>query len=65
LRAKADLLAARATAARLENELAAVRSRSWWRWLGRRKRHQTADFVVQQTHTNVQTIFASSAAGSL
>ena len=41
LRAKADLLAARATAARLENELAALRSRlSWWHWLGRRKRRE-------------------------
>ena len=65
LRAKADILAARATAAKLENELAALRSRSsWWHWLGRRKRRQAADFVVQQTDPNIQTIFASSAAGS-
>ena len=65
LRAKADILAARATAARLENELAALRPRPWWRhWLGRRKRRQGGNFDVQQTDTNVQAIFAPSAAGS-
>src|SRR5438876_9083068 len=36
LRAKADILAARATVARLEGELAALRSRPWWRRLARR-----------------------------
>jgi len=35
LRAKADLLAARATAAQLEGELTALRSRLWWRRLAR------------------------------
>jgi hypothetical protein len=63
LRAKADILAARATAARLENELAALRSPLWWwHWLRRRKKRQSGNFVVQQTDTNVQAIFASSAA---
>src|SRR6516225_6688537 len=38
LRAKADTLAARATVARLEGELVALRSRRWCRWLARRKR---------------------------
>jgi hypothetical protein len=35
LRAKADILAARATAARLEGELTALRSRPWRPWLTR------------------------------
>ena len=33
LRATADTLAAKETAARLDGELAALRSRPWWRWL--------------------------------
>jgi hypothetical protein len=55
LRAKADILAARATVARLEDELAALRLRPWWRRLGRRKR-QPSNFDVPQT------VFASNAA---
>jgi hypothetical protein len=63
LRAKADTLAARATVARLEGELAALRSRPWWRWLARRKRQPSSNFDVPQTDTNVQAVFASNAAG--
>src|SRR6516165_10576695 len=50
LRAKADTLAARATVARLEGELA-VRSRPWWRRLARRKRQPSDNFDVPQTDT--------------
>jgi hypothetical protein len=55
LRAKADILAARGTVARLEGELAALRLRPWWRRLCRRKR-QPSNFAVPQT------VFASNAA---
>ena len=55
LRAKADTLAARATVARLEGELAALRLRPWWRRLARRKR-QPSNFAVPQS------VFASNAA---
>jgi hypothetical protein len=51
LRAKADILAARATVARLEGELAALRSRPWWRRLARRKRQPSGNFDVPQTDT--------------
>ena len=61
LRAKADTLAARATVARLEGELAALRSRPWWRWLARRKRQPSSNFDVPQIDTNVQAVFASNA----
>ena len=63
LRAKADTLAARATVARLEGELAALRSRPWWCRLARRKRQPSSNFDVPQTDTNVQAVFASIAAG--
>jgi hypothetical protein len=62
LRAKADTLATRARVARLEGELAALRSRAWWRRLARRKRQPSGNFDVPQTDTNVQAVFASSAA---
>jgi hypothetical protein len=62
LRAKADTLAARATVARLEGELAALRSRPWWRRLARRKRQPSSNFDVLQTGTNVQAVFASNVA---
>jgi hypothetical protein len=62
LRAKADTLAARATVARLEGELAALRSRPWWRRLARRKRQPSCNFDVPQPDTKVQAVFASSAA---
>ena len=55
LRAKADILAARGTVARLEGELAALRLRPWWRRLGRRKR-QPSNFAAPQS------VFASNAA---
>jgi hypothetical protein len=60
LRAKADALASRATVTRLESELAALRSRPWWRRLARRKRQPSGSFDVPQIDTNVQTVFASS-----
>ena len=60
LRAKADALAARATVTRLEGDLAALRSRPWWRWLARRKKQPSGSFDVPQTDTNVQAVFASS-----
>ena len=60
LRAKADALAARATVTRLEGELAALRSRPWWRRLARRKKQPSGSFDVPQTDTNVQAVFASS-----
>ena len=60
LRAKADALAARATVTRLEGELAALRSRPWWRWLARRKRQPSGSSDVPQTDTSVQAVFASS-----
>ena len=63
LRAKADTLAARAMVARLEGELAALRARTWWRWLARRKRQPSSNFDVPQTDTNIQAVFASNAAG--
>jgi hypothetical protein len=62
LRAKADTLAARATVARLEGELAALRSRRWWRRLARRKRQPNSNFDAPQIDTNVQAVFASNAA---
>ena len=62
LRAKADTLAARATVARLEGELAVVRSRPWWRRLARRKKQPSNNFDLPQTDTNVQAVFASNAA---
>ena len=43
LRAKADALEARATVARLEGEIAALRSRPWSHWLTRWKRQPNAD----------------------
>jgi hypothetical protein len=49
LRAKADALAARATVTRLEGELAALRSRPWWRRLARRKKQPSDSFDVPQT----------------
>jgi hypothetical protein len=60
LRAKADALAARATVTRLEGELAALRSRPWWRWLARRKKQSSGSFEVPQIDTNVQAVLASS-----
>jgi len=60
LRAKADALAARATVTRLEGELAALRSRSWWRRLARRKKQPSGSFNVPQIDNNVQPVFASS-----
>jgi hypothetical protein len=62
LRAKADTLAARATVARLEGELVALRSRPWWRRLARRKRQPSGNFDVPRTDTNAQAAVASSAA---
>jgi hypothetical protein len=62
LRAKADNLVARATVARLEGELAALRVRPWWRRLARRKRQPSSNFDVPQIDTNVQAVFASNAA---
>ena len=53
LRAKAHALAARATVTRLEGELAALRSRPWWRRLGR-TRQLSGSFDVPQMDTNVQ-----------
>jgi hypothetical protein len=61
LRAKADILAVRATVARLEGELAALRLRPWWRRLARRKRQPSSNFDVPQIDTNVQAVFASNA----
>jgi hypothetical protein len=55
LRAKADALASRATVTRLEGELAALRSRPWWRRLGR-TRQPSGSFDVPQTDTNVQAL---------
>jgi hypothetical protein len=46
LRAKADALVARATVARLEGELEALRSRPWWYWLTRWRREPKADSVL-------------------
>src|SRR5262245_22864088 len=60
LRAKADALATRATVTRLEGELAALRSRPWWRWLARRKKQPSGSFDVPLIDTNVQAVFASS-----
>jgi hypothetical protein len=60
LRAKADALAARATVTRLEAELAALRSRPWWRRLARRKKQPSGGLDVPQIDTNVQAVFASS-----
>jgi hypothetical protein len=54
LRAKADALAARATVVRLEGELAALRSRPWWRFLTWRKRQPKADPVLSASETHVQ-----------
>ena len=62
LRAKADILAARGTVARLEGELAAIRSRRWCRWLARRKRQPRGNFDVPQTDTSAQAVFTSCAA---
>src|ERR1700746_2182713 len=53
LRAKADALASRATVTRLEGELAALRSRPWWRRLGR-TRQLSGSFDVPQMDANVQ-----------
>src|SRR5262245_30552648 len=55
LRAKADALASRATVTRLEGELAALRSRPWWRRLGR-TRQSSGSFDVPQMDTNVQAL---------
>src|SRR6266436_5952612 len=55
LRAKADALASRATVTRLEGELAALRSRPWWRRLGR-TRQLSGSFDVPQMDTNVQAL---------
>jgi regulator of protease activity HflC (stomatin/prohibitin superfamily) len=55
LRAKADALALRATVTRLEGELAALRSRPWWRRLGR-TRQPSGSFDVPQMDTNVQAL---------
>jgi hypothetical protein len=46
LRAKSEALAARATIARLESELARLRSRPWWHWLTWCKRERNADSVL-------------------
>jgi hypothetical protein len=54
LRAKADALAARATVVRLEGELAALRSRPWWRFLTWRKRQPKADPVLSASETHVR-----------
>jgi hypothetical protein len=54
LRAKADALAARATVARLEGKLSAMRSRPWWRWLVRReKQPNPASAVSASIHADV------------
>jgi hypothetical protein len=55
LRAKADALASRATVTRLEGELAALRSRPWWRRLGR-TRQPSGSFDVPQMDTKVQAL---------
>jgi predicted aminopeptidase len=55
LRAKANALASRATVTRLEAELAALRSRPWWRRLGR-TRQPSGSFDVPQMETNVQAL---------
>jgi regulator of protease activity HflC (stomatin/prohibitin superfamily) len=55
LRAKADALASRAMVTRLEGELAALRSRPWWRRLGR-TRQPSGSFDVPQMDTNVQAL---------
>jgi hypothetical protein len=60
LRAKADALAARATIARLEGELASLRSLPWWRRLARRKKPPSGNFDVLRIDTNLQASFASS-----
>jgi hypothetical protein len=60
LRAKADALAARATIARLEGELASLRSLPWWRRLARRKKPPSGNFDVPRIDTNLQASFASS-----
>jgi hypothetical protein len=62
LRAKADILAARATMVRLAGELAALRLRLWWRRLARRKRQPSSNFHVPQLDANVQAVFASTGA---
>ena len=55
LRAKADALAARATVTRLEGELAALRSRPWWRRLGR-TRQPSGSFDGPQLDADVQAL---------
>jgi hypothetical protein len=55
LRAKTDALASRATVTRLEGELAALRSRPWWRRLGR-TRQPSGSFDVPQMDTKVQAL---------
>ena len=55
LRAKADALASRATVTRLEGEVAALRSRPWWRRLGRTRR-PSGSFDVPQMDTKVQAL---------
>ena len=54
LRAKADILSARAAVARLEGELAALRSRRWRHWLTWRKRQPNADSVLSASEAHVQ-----------
>lgn len=60
LRAKADASVARAMVTRLEGELAALRSRPWWRRLARRIKQPSGSLDVPQINTNVQAVFASS-----
>ena len=55
LRAKADALTSRAMVTRLEGELAALRSRPWWRRLGR-TRQPSGSFDGPQMDTNVRAL---------